>query len=157
MIRILVSACLMGDPVRFDGCAKTVEDLRLARWRAEGRLVPFCPEVEGGLPVPRVPAERQADGRVRDAGGVDRTEAFELGARKALQAAREAGCQAALLKERSPSCGVNEIYDGTFSGQRIPGQGVAAALLREGGLAVFSELELDALEAWLGKQVGASD
>lgn len=157
MIRILVSACLLGDPVRFDGRAKTVDDPRLARWRAEGRLVPFCPEVEGGLPVPRIPAERQADGLVRDAAGVDRTEAFELGARKALQAALRAGCQAALLKERSPSCGVNEIYDGTFSGQRISGQGVAAGLLREGGLAVFSERELDALEAWLGDPGRASE
>jgi uncharacterized protein YbbK (DUF523 family) len=149
MIRILVSACLLGDPVRFDGRAKTVEDPRLARWRAEGRLVPFCPEVEGGLPVPRIPAERQAEGRVRDAAGVDRTEAFRLGARKALDAAREAGCRLALLKERSPSCGVHEIYDGSFTAKRIPGQGITAEILREAGLEVFSENELDALESKL--------
>ncbi len=146
MIRILVSACLLGDPVRFDGRAKTVLDPRLDRWAAEGRLVPLCPEVAGGLPVPRPPAERQPDGRVMDDRGVDRTPAFELGAQRALEAAREHGCGLAILKEGSPSCGVSRIYDGTFTKQPLAGQGLTTERLKAEGIAVFSELELDDAE-----------
>ncbi|HJV90851.1 MAG TPA: DUF523 domain-containing protein [Holophagaceae bacterium] len=149
MIRILVSACLLGDPVRFDGQAKTIRDPRWDRWAAEGRLVPLCPEVAGGLPVPRPPAERQADGRVRDDRGEDRTGEFERGAQHALAAAREAGCTLAILKEGSPSCGVRRIYDGTFSRTALPGEGLTTELLRRHGLAVFSEAELDQVERLL--------
>ena len=149
MIRILVSACLVGEPVRFDGRDTLQPDPRWDRWRAEGRLVPFCPEVAGGLPVPRPPAEIQADGRVVDDRGADRTAAFRFGAEAALRAAREAGCALAILKEGSPSCGVNRIYDGTFSKTSVPGRGVAAALLAQHGLAVFSEAELGGVGARL--------
>lgn len=143
MIRILVSACLLGDPVRFDGRAKTVRDSRLDRWAAEGRLVPLCPEVAGGLPVPRSPAERQPDGRVLDDQGVDRTAAFQLGAQRALEAAQAHGCALAILKEGSPSCGVARIYDGTFTKQPLAGQGLTTERLKAHGIAVFSEGELD--------------
>ena len=146
MIRILVSACLLGDPVRFDGRAKLVLDARLDRWAAEGRLVPLCPEVEGGLPVPRPPAERQPDGRVVDDQGVDRTEAFRLGAERAVDAARTHGCALAILKEGSPSCGVARVYDGTFTRQPLAGQGLTTERLKAEGIAVFSELELDDAE-----------
>jgi uncharacterized protein YbbK (DUF523 family) len=143
MIRILVSACLLGEPVRFDGRDKRQADPRWVRWQAEGRLVPFCPEVAGGLPVPRPPAEIQADGRVVDEGGVDRSREFERGAESALEAFRAEGCALAILKEGSPSCGVHRIYDGTFTRTAIPGSGVTTALLKLHGLAVFSEAELD--------------
>ena len=154
LIRILVSACLVGEPVRFDGRDKFQSDPRWTRWRAEGRLVPFCPEVAGGLPVPRPPAEIQPSGRVVDDQGVDRTEAFRRGADAALRAAREAGCALAILKEGSPSCGVNRIYDGSFSKVALPGRGMATALLAKHGLAVFSEAELDAAEARLRELEG---
>ncbi len=143
MIRILVSACLLGEPVRFDGRDKRQVDPRWERWQAEGRLVPFCPEVAGGLPVPRPPAEIQTDGRVRDDQGVDRTEAFERGSEAALATFRERGCALAILKEGSPSCGVHRIYDGAFSKTAIPGSGMTTTLLKQHGLAVFSEAELE--------------
>jgi uncharacterized protein YbbK (DUF523 family) len=130
----------------------------LERWAAEGRLVPFCPEVAGGLPVPRPAAEIVAgDGRavlaaraaVRDRSGGDLTSVFVQGARAALEAARAAGARLAVLKDGSPSCGTAAIHDGTFSGRRREGPGVTAALLEENGLRVFSERELDEAEACL--------
>lgn len=149
MEKILVSACLMGRKVRYDGAAKTSGDALLAAWRRQGRLVPFCPEVEGGLPVPR-PAAEIEDGaggeavlsgaaRVLTAEGADVTEAFLAGARAALAAARTHGVRVAILKEGSPSCGSLVIYDGAFGGGRVPGHGVTTALLERHGIAVFGE------------------
>lgn len=158
MIKVLVSACLLGERVRYHGgdarCASEVLD----RWAREGRLVPFCPEVSGGLPVPRPAAEIvSGDGRdvlaaaapVRDAAGQDLTRSFLGGARGALQAARAHGALVAVLKDGSPSCGTAAIHDGTFSGRRRPGPGVTAALLAEAGLRVFSERELSEADACL--------
>ena len=108
-------------------------------------LVPVCPEVLGGLPVPRAPAELQPDGRVRCADGQDVTEAYRLGAERALELARKAGCQAALLKENSPSCGFGRIYSGDFSKTLISGSGVAARLLAEHGIPIYGESRLDCL------------
>ena len=134
---ILVSACLLGHPCRYDGksqpCAKVIE---LAETRA---VVPVCPEQLGGLPTPRAPAEIQPNGRVVDADGNDRTAAFAAGAREALRIAREHGCKQAILKENSPSCGTHRIHDGTFSGTLIPGRGKTASLLAESGIEVFSD------------------
>ena len=131
MERILVSACLMGRRVRYDGGAKTSSDERLAAWLREGRLVPFCPEVEGGLAVPRPAAEIEGGAggaavlsgaaRVLATDGSDVTAAFVTGARAALEAARACGARLAVLKEGSPSCGALTIYDGTFSGAAHPG------------------------------------
>ena len=98
----------------------------------------MCPEQLGGLPTPRVPAEIQPDGRVVDAAGTDRTAAFEAGAREVLRIAQERGCTRAILKEKSPSCGVHLVYDGTFSGALVPGMGKAAALLAASGIDVVS-------------------
>lgn len=147
--RILVSACLMGRRVRFDGAAKTSGDALLAAWRAEGRLVPFCPEVEGGLPVPRPPAEIEGGAggaavlsgtaRVLTADGTDVTAAFLAGARAALDAALSCGARVAILKEGSPSCGSLTVHDGTFGGGRLPGAGVTTALLERHGVSVFGE------------------
>jgi len=157
--RILVSACLMGRRVRYDGGAKTSDDALLAAWRAEGRLVPCCPEVEGGLPVPRPAAEIEAgaDGsavpagaaRVLTADGTDVTAAFLAGARTALAVATSAGIKMAILKEGSPSCGVLSVYDGTFSGRRTPGRGVTTALLEQHGIRVFTEDQIPEAAAHL--------
>ncbi|MBG0830415.1 DUF523 domain-containing protein [Planomonospora sp. ID67723] len=149
MERILVSACLMGRKVRYDGAAKTSGDALLADWRQEGRLVPFCPEVEGGLPVPRPAAEIESGAggaavlagaaRVLTADGGDVTQAFLAGAQAALAVARSFDIKIAVLKEGSPSCGALSIFDGAFRGRRLPGRGVTAALLELHGIAVFTE------------------
>lgn len=158
MERILVSSCLAGRPVRYDGAAKPVAGGPFERWRAEGRLVPFCPEVSGGLPIPRPPAEivggdggdvLDGTARVLTGGGADVTGEFLRGARLALDAARRAGARLALLKEGSPSCGGHRVYDGAFTGTSVPGSGVTTALLRRSGIRVFTEDELDALQALL--------
>ncbi|MFI0485149.1 DUF523 domain-containing protein [Actinomadura sp. 9N215] len=158
MERILVSSCLMGRPVRYDGAAKPVGGDLFERWRAEGRLVPFCPEVSGGLAVPRPPAEivggdghAVLDGtaHVRTDTGEDVTAEFLHGARQALDAARRSGARIALLKEGSPSCGSHRIYDGTFTGTPITGDGVTTALLEREGVQVFSEADLAAVNAVL--------
>ncbi|MEV4440221.1 DUF523 domain-containing protein [Streptomyces sp. NPDC049577] len=158
MQKILVSACLLGSRVRYDGGAKRLDHELLARWRAEGRLVAFCPETAGGLPVPRSPAEivggdgaAVLDGtaRVLTATGEDVTGPFVLGAHKALEAARAAGARIALLKESSPSCGSLRVYDGAFTATRVPGHGVTTALLRRAGIRVFGEDRLSDAAACL--------
>ncbi|WP_026119258.1 DUF523 domain-containing protein [Nocardiopsis ganjiahuensis] len=152
MRKVLVSACLMGRRVRYDGQAKPVGDDTVTRWREEGRLVVLCPEIAGGLPVPRPPAEIEpgADAadvlagraRILTPEGADVTDHFVSGARSALATARAHGVEVALLKESSPSCGLHEVYDGTFGGRKTPGEGVTAHLLREHGVAVFNENEV---------------
>ena len=152
MLKVLVSACLMGRRVRYDGRAKTVEDDALDRWRAEGRLVVHCPEIAGGLPVPRPPAEIEPgadadavlDGRARilTPDRVDVSDHFVSGARSALATAQAHGVAVAVLKESSPSFGSHEVYDGTFEGRKVPGAGVTARLLAERGVAVFNENQI---------------
>lgn len=156
--KVLVSACLMGSRVRYDGRDKLLASALLARWAEEGRLVTFCPEVAAGLAVPRAPAEIQADGRVVDADGADVTAAFEDGARQALALARAEGCRFALLTDGSPSCGSSFVYDGSFSGTRASGMGVTAALLERHGVRVFAPeriAELSSLLRW-GRSIGLS-
>jgi uncharacterized protein YbbK (DUF523 family) len=152
MERILVSACLMGQPVRFDGTGRRSDDARFEQWRREGRLVPFCPEIRGGLPVPRPAAEISGgfgedvlDGRARvlTRDGTDVTRHFVVGAWQALAQARAYHLRLAILKEGSPSCGVLRVHDGTFEGRKVPGEGVTTALLERHGISVFGE---DALE-----------
>ena len=146
MEKILVSACLTGAPVRFDGAGRLVRHRLIEQWRAEGRLIPICPEMAGGLPVPRPPAEI-VDGRVIDRTGRDVSAEFAAGAEAALDLARAHHCRFALLKENSPSCGVNFIHDGAFAGVTIAGVGVAARALAAAGVRIFSEDEIDALAA----------
>ena len=193
LVRIAVSACLLGEPCRYDGRAKPCARVQELASRGH-ELVPVCPEMAGGLPTPRTPcevvrapwmgashiehaseaqvashaanAEQDARGaedarasaqrpttqegssgteqtatlwKIVDANGADRTAAYERGARIELSRAREAGCELAVLKAKSPSCGSREVYDGTFSGALVPGQGIAAALFREAGIAVIDE------------------
>lgn len=149
--RILVSACLLGQAVRYDGRDNLLAGSVLARWQAEGRLVALCPEVAGGLPVPRPPAEILAwqPLQIRDIDGRDVTAAFQAGAEAAVQRVRALGIRLALLKENSPSCGPTQVYDGRFSGTRVAGEGLTAARLRALGVAVFSERQLAELEARL--------
>lgn len=160
MERILVSACLLGQPVRFDGTGRRSDDVLFERWRREGRLVPFCPEVRGGLPVPRPPAEISGgsgadvlDGRavILTPDGTDVTRHFVLGARQALERARSYGIRLAILKEGSPSCGSARIHDGSFAGRKIPGEGVTTALLERHGIAVFAEDSLEDAAARLAE------
>jgi uncharacterized protein YbbK (DUF523 family) len=152
MVRVLVSACLLGQRVRHDGGDARSASAVLARWTAEGRVVPLCPEVAGGLPVPRPPAEirgrggaavLEATAQVVTRAGADVTDAFLRGAQEALAVAWRDGLKVAVLKEGSPSCGSTAIHDGTFTARRVPGQGVTAALLRRSGIQVFSEHELE--------------
>lgn len=151
MHRILVSRCLLGHRVRYDGGAHGPYDL-LQQWLEEGRVVALCPEVAGGLPTPRPPAEiaggqgaQVLEGRlpVLTIDGADVTSAFVAGAQQALALVHEHGIRLALLKARSPSCGNLENYDGSFSGVRVAGEGVTAALLRRAGVQVFNEQQLD--------------
>ena len=124
-MKILVSACLLGIPCRYDGAGKA--DPAIEKLRQGGHtLIPVCPEILGGLPTPRPPAERLPDGRVVTREGKDVTAEYRSGAEQALALARKQGCVLAVLKERSPSCGRGRIYDGTFSRTLIPGSGVGS-------------------------------
>ena len=156
-VKILVSACLMGHAVRYDGQAKPLVHPAFDRWRAEGRLVTICPEMSAGMPVPRLPAEIEPGktgagvlsgaARVLESNGGDVTDVFVQAAENALALARETGCAYALLIDGSPSCGSGFIYDGSFTGRRQPGEGVTAALLRANGIRVFSGKEIETLAA----------
>lgn len=143
-MNILVSACLLGVACRYDGDANACPAL-LAALRAGGHTaVPVCPEVYGGLPTPRSPSERQG-ARVLTCAGIDVTAAYRKGAETAVRLAALTGCRAAVLKANSPSCGVGQIYDGSFSHRLTAGDGVAAAALRQAGLAVYTEKNMTAL------------
>lgn len=135
-MRLLVSACLLGVRCRYDGQSKPCE--RVTALAERHALVPVCPEQLGGLPTPRVPAERQG-ARVVSRTGEDVTAAYEQGAAEALRLCRALHCDGAVLKARSPSCGCGQIYDGSFSGALIPGDGVTAALLKRSGVPVWTE------------------
>ena len=152
--RLLVSRCLLGEPVRYDGRAKPLPAPVIDRLHELAELVPVCPERLGGLPTPRPPAEiTGGTGRdvltgracVRTHVGRDVTQAFVRGAEETARIAREHGCRLALLKENSPSCGCTAIYDGTHTGTCRPGEGVTTAALRKIGLACLSETAIDEL------------
>ncbi|TDV09523.1 DUF523 domain-containing protein [Paraburkholderia caballeronis] len=164
MQKILVSACLVGQPVRYDGASRRVRDPLIDRWLAEDRLVIVCPEVAAGLGIPRLPAEIVARrsgadvlagvAAIRDTRGNDVTAVFVAGARHALALAIAGGCRHALLTDGSPSCGSTFIYDGTFSGADHPGEGVTAALLRAHGVAVYTPDRIGELAAALDDSQG---
>ena len=133
---LLISACLMGAACRYDGKRKPMDGLD--RLQARYHLIPVCAEQLGGLPTPRIPAERTGH-RVLNREGQDVTAQFTAGAEEVLRLAQQFGCTKALLKERSPSCGHGEIYDGSFTGTRIPGNGVTAQLLAEHNITIYGE------------------
>lgn len=161
MKKILISACLMGEPVRYDGKGKLFGHPLIDRWRDEGRLVVFCPELAGGFQVPRPPAEiaKRADGDavlageadVVEIGGMNVTEKFVAGARRALALAQREGCDFALLIDGSPSCGSSFIHDGRFSGETHRGRGVTAALLSQNGIEVFAPAAIERLATRIGE------
>ena len=137
-MKLLVSACLLGIACKYSGgdnlCPELLEQLR----RAGHTLIPVCPEIYGGLSTPRPPAERRHDRVVTEA-GADVTAQYRKGAEAALRLYRLCGCEAALLKAKSPSCGSGSIYDGTFSHTKIAGDGVTAEMLKSNGIPVYTE------------------
>jgi uncharacterized protein YbbK (DUF523 family) len=150
--KVLVSACLLGNKVRYDANDVPTKSDLLDKWKEEDRLVVFCPEVAGGLSVPRLPAEiigtdgnAVLDGtaKVVDNQGNDVSRFFVNGANKALEAAQSNNVKVAILKSKSPSCGSSFIYDGTFSSVQKVGQGVTTALFERNGIKVFSDLEIE--------------
>lgn len=144
MRRILVSACLIGACCRYDGADNTNEAVCSLLERQDICLVPVCPEQLGGLTTPRTPYERLG-GLVMSKAGEDVTPAFARGAAQALKIAERFGCYAAILKERSPSCGSGQIYDGSFSGALTEGDGVTAQVLKRHGIRVYGESQVSQL------------
>ncbi|MDO4811461.1 MAG: DUF523 domain-containing protein [Eubacteriales bacterium] len=142
-MNILVSACLLGVSCRYDG--KSKPHPAVERLMVQHTLIPVCGEVMGGLPTPRTPAERKGE-KVIAADGRDVTAQYRRGAEEVLRLAKLYGCKTAILKERSPSCGSGKIYDGTFTGTLTDGWGVTAALLRDNGIRVVGESEI---ETWI--------
>ena len=141
MEAILISACLLGLPCRYDGAAKPCDKAVALLQNPSLMLIPYCPECCGGLPTPRPPAERQGE-RVVNAEGRDVTDQYQKGAEGALMLCRLYGCKRAILKAKSPSCGSGQIYNGQFTITLIQGDGVTAALLEASGITVQTENEL---------------
>ncbi len=143
--KLLISACLLGKACRYDGKSKSVIDAdSLHKITERYDIVPVCPECLGGLDTPRVPSERCGE-RVVMKDGNDVTAEFTLGATRCLELARDMDIRRALLKERSPSCGVHQIYDGSFTGRLIRGRGVLSQMLDECGVSVYSEDDIEQL------------
>ena len=141
-MKLLVSACLLGVRCRYDGGSKPCP--QAARLIKEHTLIPVCPEQLGGLPTPRPPAELQGK-EVVNRKGEKVTEAYERGAEETLRLCRLFGCEAAVLKARSPSCGCGVIYDGSFSQTLTEGSGVTAQRLMDAGIRVYTEETCDTL------------
>jgi uncharacterized protein YbbK (DUF523 family) len=157
--KILVSACLLGERVRYDGEILPNCPPILSEWAKQGLIIPVCPEVAGGLPIPRPPAEVQSgDGKdvvlgtakVMDINGKDVTDAFLKGANEALRLVEENDIEFVILKARSPSCSSKLTYDGSFTSTLIKGQGVTAALLESRGIRVYNEDEIDRVAELIG-------
>lgn len=139
MKTIAVSACLLGENCKYNGGNN--RNNAVIALKDKYRLIPICPEMLGGLPCPRDPSERVGK-RVMSCSGKDVTASYIAGAAAALKIAQNEGCVAAVLKQNSPSCGTKQIYDGTFSGHKIDGMGVTAALFRQNGIPVTDENDL---------------
>ena len=141
MENLLISACLLGVQCRYDGGSKPV--MPTVALMEQYHLIPICPEQLGGLPTPRPPAERRGGRVVTQSGDV--TEQYLRGAEETLKLCKLLGCEAAVLKERSPSCGRGQVYDGTFSGTLTAGDGVTAELLAANGIPVYGESQIEDL------------
>ncbi|MDE7219430.1 MAG: DUF523 domain-containing protein [Oscillospiraceae bacterium] len=140
--KLLVSACLLGENCKYNGGNNYSPAVEALRERYE--LIPVCPEQLGGLPTPRIPAERVGE-KVLTREGQDVTEAFRQGAEKTLTIAQTEGVARAVFQVRSPSCGCGTIYDGMFSGKLVPGKGVTAQLLEESGIKIYGGDHIEAL------------
>jgi uncharacterized protein YbbK (DUF523 family) len=162
MKKILVSGCLLGRQIRYDGSSKAFAHPLLDQWTAEGRIVAICPELSAGFSVPRPPAEisgrlsgeavLEQQAQVVENTGRDVTDLFLAAAQSTLDLARSTGCEFALLTDGSPSCGSTFIYDGTFSGATHRNSGVTAALLRRNGIEVFAHSQIEQLAARLHEE-----
>jgi len=142
----LIGACLLAVSCRYDGRSVPLPERVISELKRRYRLIPVCPEIMGGLPTPRSPAEiLRGQEKVIQKGGADVTEAYRRGAEETLRLAQLFGCKLAILKERSPSCGKGRIHDGSFSGAMIDGDGITAALLRKNGIEVIGESEIPRL------------
>lgn len=160
-MKILVSSCLLGEDVRYDGGNSSIamgakftfsQKELFMDILCDNQVYSFCPETAGGLPTPRPPAElisREKPFKVSTKDGEDVTFAFLMGAKKTLDLCQEEGIKVALLKAKSPSCGNEEIYDGTFSGTLVEGKGLTARLLHENGITVFNENQLKELNKFI--------
>ena len=133
-MKIMVSACLLGTDCKYNGGNNYNE--KVIEYVKGHEVIPVCPEVVGGLPTPRIPCEI-VNGVVTNAEGESKDREYRAGAEKCLKIAKEKEIDMAILQSRSPSCGVNQIYDGTFSGTKIPGSGIFASLLKENGFKVI--------------------
>lgn len=142
MRKILVSACLYGECTRYDGKNNILKNPIFLKWKNQGVLVPVCPEMLGGMRTPR-PCSEICGQRVINDRGEDVTKYFEKGADEALRIAKENNVVFAICKQSSPSCGSKNIYDGTFSGNKITGTGVCARKLLDNGFVVFDENDID--------------
>jgi uncharacterized protein YbbK (DUF523 family) len=155
---ILISSCLLGNPVRYNGTGFLMDHQLIQQWQKENRLIAICPEVAGGMSVPRAPAEiSNGDGAtillrrstVINENQQDVTEEFILGAKQALSLALENNCVVAILTEHSPSCGSTTIYDGSFSDSKKEGQGVTSALLEQQHIRIFNQHQIDLVDNYL--------
>lgn len=156
--KILISACLLGNPVRYDGTDLFLDHPLIKKWLDQERLIAVCPEVEGGMSIPRAAAEiTNGDGksvlggksRVMDSEGEDVTNSFIKGALKTLKMALDNDCVAAILTEHSPSCGSNKVYDGTFTKTKRDGVGVTTSMLEQNHIPVFNQEQLEDLQVYL--------
>ncbi|MCP3901276.1 MAG: DUF523 domain-containing protein [Desulfobacteraceae bacterium] len=156
MEKILISACLLGKKVRYNGNPLSINENIIDKWNYEKRIISVCPEVNAGMSIPRLPAEiLKGDGNdvlsgnafVYNKSGQDVTEYFINGANLALSLCKQHDIKIALLKESSPSCGSTSIYDGSFKGNLIKGVGVTTALLKKNGIQVFSEFSISEANA----------
>ena len=141
-VNIAISACLLGQNCRYDGASKTYE--KIDKLKEKYNLIPICPETLGGLSTPRVASEIIGD-KVINKDGFDNTMYFVNGAQKALDICIKNKCKIAILKESSPSCGVNLIYDGSFSGIKIKGMGITSRQLIAFGIKIYTEDDIDIL------------
>ena len=147
--KVLISSCLLGENVKYDGGNNSITQNKfIQKLQKLNLIVSICPEVEGGLPIPRVPVEI-LNKRAINKDGEDKTDEFNQGANKALEIALQNGIKMAIMKSKSPSCGVGRIYDGTFLRKLINGDGISATLLKNNGIKIFNEDELEiAQEYW---------
>ncbi|MBS7263506.1 MAG: DUF523 domain-containing protein [Eubacteriales bacterium] len=141
---LLISMCLLGEPCRYDGKSVPLDGTIIEKLKEKYTIVPVCPEQEGGLPTPRIPAERKGEKVVRR-DDVDVTAEYRKGAEVALSLCRRFGISIALMKAKSPSCGAGRIYDGTFSGTLTDGDGVTVSLLSGNGIKIFTENDINSL------------
>jgi len=152
--KILISACLIGEPVRYDGKSNLLANQLLDEWHKQGLLLPVCPEVCGGLSTPRPPAEiisgkRHGENTVKTELGIDVSLQFEKGAQHTLELALKHNIKFAILTEKSPSCASHFIYDGKFNRNLIKGKGITTRLLEKNGIRVFSQHEIEILSTFI--------